>query len=96
MCHVVLVHPSDRYQVQNSSSKNSLIEQGIAVLSTLNGHGGVIDHGQISQEVIQDTHARHVLMYLDLLGFLDHLLHVDTLYLSGQKREDGELVKLDA
>jgi hypothetical protein len=50
----------------------------------------------MSQVVIQDTHARHVLAYHDSLGFLDHLLHVEMLLLSGISREDGELVELDA
>jgi hypothetical protein len=35
-------------------------------------------------------------MYCDLLGFLDRLLHVETLLLSNVSREDGELVELDA
>jgi hypothetical protein len=35
-------------------------------------------------------------MHYDLLGFLDCLLHVETLLISGVSREDGELVELDA
>jgi hypothetical protein len=38
----------------------------------------------------------HVLAYHDLLGFLDCLLHVETLLLSSVSREDGELGGLDA
>ena len=38
----------------------------------------------------------HVLVYRDLLGFLDHLGHVETLLLSGVNREAGQLVELDA
>jgi hypothetical protein len=34
-------------------------------------------------------------MHSDLLGFLDCLLHVETLLLSGVSREDGELVELN-
>ncbi len=34
-------------------------------------------------------------MHSDSLGFLDCLLHVVTLLLSGVSREDGELVELD-
>jgi hypothetical protein len=74
----------------------SLIKWHIDFLCTLNGHGQVIDRGQISQVVIQDAHARHVLTYHDLLGFLDCLLHVEMLLLSGVSREDSELVELDA
>jgi hypothetical protein len=50
----------------------------------------------MGQVVIQDTHTSHVLVYHDSLGFLDHLLHVETLLLSGISREDSELVELDA
>ncbi len=32
----------------------------------------------------------------DSLRFLDHLLHVEMLLLSGINREEGELVELDA
>ncbi len=46
--------------------------------------------------VIQDAHASHVLVYRDSLGFLDHLLHVEMLLLSGVSREDIELMELDA
>ncbi len=35
-------------------------------------------------------------MHSDLLGFLDRLLHVEMLLLSGVSREDGELVELNA
>jgi hypothetical protein len=35
-------------------------------------------------------------VYHDLLEFLDRLLHVEKLLLSGINREDGELVELDA
>ncbi len=35
-------------------------------------------------------------MHSDLLGFLDCLLHEETLLLSGISGESGELVKLDA
>ncbi len=35
-------------------------------------------------------------MHRDLLGFLDHLLHAETLLLSDISREDGELMELDA
>jgi hypothetical protein len=35
-------------------------------------------------------------MHYDLLGFLDRLLHVEMLLLSGISRGDGELVELDA
>ena len=39
---------------------------------------------------------RRILMHSDSLEFLDHLLHVETLLLSGISREDGELVELNA
>jgi hypothetical protein len=35
-------------------------------------------------------------MHSDSLGFLDCLLHAETLLLSGISREDGGLVELDA
>jgi hypothetical protein len=35
-------------------------------------------------------------MHSDLLGFLDCLLHVETLLFSSISWEDGELVELDA
>jgi hypothetical protein len=74
----------------------SLIKQYIAFLCTLNGHGRVIDCGQISHVVIQDTYAKHVLMHSDSLGFLDYLLYVEMLLLSSISKEDAELVELDA
>ena len=83
-------------QSTNQPPIPSLIKLNVAFFHTINGHRWVIDCGLISQVVIQDTHARHVLMHSDLLGFLDCLLHVETLLLSSVSREDGEHVELNA
>jgi hypothetical protein len=77
-------------------ARSALSKWHVALLCSLNGHRRVEDRGEMGEVVIQDAHLSHVLMYRDLLGFLDRLCLVVTLLLSCVDKEDGQLVKLDA
>ena len=46
--------------------------------------------------VVEHTHTRHVLPDRDALWLAHHLLHVESLLFSGVRRQDRELVELNA
>ena len=56
----------------------------------------VEDRGQMGDVVVEYAHTRHVLPDRDALWLAHHLLHVESLLFGGFRRQDSELVKLNA